>query len=526
MFKAKSNRRFKNVVCPIGVNLTLQWAEKGSYRMDNLKSYLERWLDPWTPERAAAFDWRILLLDVAASHVDASVVDLCHSRGYVCLYHYGCTTAVCQVNDTDLHAALSQLYMRLEEMKFALQQQLDPGNISRTCQDVVDDVVAAWRLVDHRQGVLGHWRVGISNALDGSEDSAITREALEFWREADMHAVRAQAIAEVNSLVDAEDIKSFDEWRRLVRHPDDTGIVTEEGAELEGEMEAGEAAWEDEHEKKAMEQVDEAAFEAVEAEPVGPVVQAQPGDDAASVVEATAAVKRLALLKRLRSLAIESRVPSAAFSVAREVDQLERGIHAGGSTKRRKVNHVLRREMDKQFAEEHSKVRAAQTRAIQVRRDAAKVKEAKARAKAAAEKAKADAKELEAKLAELPKTISADDAAQPGAKGIKARSDALERVMCRAPELPLELKVEWPAIRDKFAEYVPKQFKWPGGGGEKAAGVDFVRSINIVLEQLGVHYKGRTLWNKPGSTKGDPEAFTNLVRRMQDVTRHPVSATF
>ena len=95
------------------------------------------------------------MLDVAASTCGPEVVSFAHSRGYVVLYHYGGSTGVAQVNDTDLHAELSSMYLDLEQTGFHNQQMIDPGNISRSLQAVVDDVCSAWRCCDHRKGVRG-----------------------------------------------------------------------------------------------------------------------------------------------------------------------------------------------------------------------------------------------------------------------------------------------------------------------------------------------------------------------------------
>ena len=56
--------------------------------------------------------------------------------GYFTVYHGGCTTGVCQVNDTDLHGALEREYMECEAISFYHQQVVDTGNISRTRQQV------------------------------------------------------------------------------------------------------------------------------------------------------------------------------------------------------------------------------------------------------------------------------------------------------------------------------------------------------------------------------------------------------
>jgi len=131
LFRAKSGRRTRSLKVPADSNVSISWSSKGSYKGDDFVRYLERWLDPWTPQRAEQRDYRILMLDVAASHCDPRVADVAWARGYIVLYHYGCTTAVAQVNDTDLHMEFSRVYMLFEQEAFLQQQVLDPGFIGR-----------------------------------------------------------------------------------------------------------------------------------------------------------------------------------------------------------------------------------------------------------------------------------------------------------------------------------------------------------------------------------------------------------
>ncbi len=42
-------------------------------------------------------------MDVAKSHLGDPIIEMAWTRGYLVLYHYGCTTGVAQVNDTDLN---------------------------------------------------------------------------------------------------------------------------------------------------------------------------------------------------------------------------------------------------------------------------------------------------------------------------------------------------------------------------------------------------------------------------------------
>ncbi len=83
MFRAKSSARTRSLKGPADMNLSVVWSEKGSYRQEHILRYLAKWLDPWTDERAAAADYRLLMMDMAGSHVQESVVDVAWSRGYM-----------------------------------------------------------------------------------------------------------------------------------------------------------------------------------------------------------------------------------------------------------------------------------------------------------------------------------------------------------------------------------------------------------------------------------------------------------
>ncbi len=122
MFRAKSSARIRSLKGPADMNLSVVWSEKGSYRQEHILRYLAKWLDPWTDERSAAADYRLLMMDMAGSHVQQSVVDFAWSRGYMVLYHYGGITGVLQVNDTDLHGPFQRLYLEEEQQSFNEKQ--------------------------------------------------------------------------------------------------------------------------------------------------------------------------------------------------------------------------------------------------------------------------------------------------------------------------------------------------------------------------------------------------------------------
>ena len=172
--------------------------------------FLSRWLPEWSDEREAARDWRMLYLDAFSAHLTQRVRDLAFERGFVVVYHGGGATGVCQVNDTDLHAAFELRYIDAESASFFEQNMADPGNIGRTRQQVIDDAVAVWRGLDHGEGVRGHKRTGLSNDLSGSEDHFVNRDARVFWDELNMGQVRDAEVRRVEEAVAKGDLS----WSR------------------------------------------------------------------------------------------------------------------------------------------------------------------------------------------------------------------------------------------------------------------------------------------------------------------------
>jgi hypothetical protein len=364
--------------------------------------------------------------------------------------------------------------------------------------------------VDHTRGLRGHKKVGLNNALDGSEDQHITREARLFWLEADMAAERVKAIAEVDALVDSGEIANFSDWRKLIAHPEDPGVVEDEGAEFEGEYDEEECMWDDDVDGAMA--ADDQDLDGVDEPSRQLVVQALPGDALADVADAVIAARRLQALKRLRTAAVADNVPAAAFHVDREVNQLERGLRAGGRKEEREVNEVLRRHMDKVFQEERGRIQQKQSEAFKRRNNLAKVKAALAKAKALKANSEEEKKALKQKLAKLPQKFTVAMFQQLGGKGTKARTEALERIKLRAPKLSLIKEEQWPDVCNSYASRVPVRFKWKGG--EKAWGVSFAKSMDKLLRDLGTWYEGPSLYSKKGMKGGSETAFVQFFDLM------------
>ena len=132
-----TSRRLRGVKIPKGVNMTIIASPKGFYRTEHIFQFLDTWLDPWTEERAKRQDWRMLFFDVAKSHLADELERLLWSRGYIRMIHFGHTTGVAQVNDTDLHMQLERIYQYYESEAFFEQQTIRPGDIGRSLQQAV-----------------------------------------------------------------------------------------------------------------------------------------------------------------------------------------------------------------------------------------------------------------------------------------------------------------------------------------------------------------------------------------------------
>lgn len=513
LFKAASEKRTRTLKRPRNLKVSITWAVKGSYRLEHILAYLRRWLPEWTPERAAARDYRILMLDVAKSHCDPAVTDLAWARGYITLYHYGCTTGVAQVNDTDLHGDFERVYLEAETSAFMHQQYTDPGNITRRPQNVVDDACAVWGALDHQKGCRGHKSVGLSNSLTGEEDCLISREARRFWESLNMPAERLRAIQSIRDRVASGELTSMEDWRSkgVVVHPADPGIVMLEGAELEDALEEGEAVHEDE-EHKALCEADDQDVEQMDAivarsleQPM--LVSIEDGDAVEDITEASVGARRLAALKRLRAETVKEKlnVPRAIFTFDKEISELERGIRSR-SLGEKQINQVLRRTVEENRAKEQEAVDKARKRA---RRRAQKARQEKRAAKATAQAKAAAAKasvERMRRMAVLPMRFTKADLGV-GPQSCKRRCQLLERVRLNAPALPEAEALQWPELRDRYA----KQFKLDN---PVDTGGHFVRTIEAVLRGLAEHYKMRTRFNGPGHAKGDPDAFLKFVRRI------------
>ena len=230
---------------PAGRGL-VQWAPKGSYRLDNVIDYLkwaigEGYAVPDLPsgpppsssggspgEDAAEAEARararaaaglpaeqrqlVVVLDWFAPHLHSRVDSELAKSGAACLRIGGGLTNDVQVCDTHRHGPLTSVYRRLEDRDSERQLRLRPNlpmpSFSR--QHVTDRSIQAWTQTSlHADGRLEWVQTACLNALDGSEDGKIARHLAPLWLELGMPQIRDQLRDEIQDEVRARHLHSF-----------------------------------------------------------------------------------------------------------------------------------------------------------------------------------------------------------------------------------------------------------------------------------------------------------------------------
>ena len=525
MIKAQSGKRTSLLSVPAGLEASVAWSTKGSYRQADMLRYMAKYLKLWTPERAAAKDYRVFQMDVARCHIGDNIIDFAWSRGYLTQYHYGGVTGALQVNDTDNHKEFEREFLGFEEAAVIQRQLVSPNDISRAPQEVLDDVLATWDLLDHALIGTGYKTNGLSVALDGSEDELISRDARVIWDACDMERLRREALAEVDAAMDkhvaAGKTLDMSLWRDLVQHPKDPGI-TPEGFEFEGELAPGERPWIEPHFAAAEEEkLEEEALNAELLRLDGPMfvsdadedasraIVAVDGDDPLAVREAAAFATQEKLLRRLRTWAGKNKLPASAREADRNRKRLARQKDhkpsaAAQTLLRRHLNQrgdAIREALRKQReAAREAKQLEAKRNADKLDKDAAKVL------------AKEKKKEMEEKLEALPKRFSAKVLGQGkadggGKKEHQARCELVERTKLRSPPLPLELEAKWPDVKANYSRQMAIKYG-------SSVGRHFCLAVNGCIEELGKYYNRADI--KKAKSSGNKRAFEAFFVLMRD----------
>ena len=478
--KAKSKARASKVVLPKHTNMSLDWTPSASYDRVHFLAYLRCWLVRWTIARALAGDYRILFLDVAACHMGPEIEAFCWECGYVLLYHYGGTTSVMQVPDTHIHQPFSRLFLELEQRRFTERQEMEPGNVNRSLQEVLDDVVTVWRAMDHQRGVDGHWETGVACALDSTEDGWITGEALEVWKRQGMLVVRQQAIDDVDARVEAKELTSFLDVHKVIKHPPEKGEYRY-GEEFEGEFPEKGQHWASAGDAAVLkkEREDLAALSSC--------IDASPVADVLIEKEASRVHAKIKELVSLKSQVASAGIPGAAFIIRRRLDDLERTKKCLETDAGKKIQAILRSKLRVDMMAHHN-VRDAARKAYAK----AKISRNRARFRTAMTRKRLFLwnKDKKARVEEMMKCGSTYTLKElgEGPKNDKSnyattRAKCLHQVWLRAPKLPMPVENNWLAYKEAFAKECHKDWK-------VLTATRFMQKINFLIASLGKHYHG------------------------------------
>ena len=499
---------------PSGVNISLGFGPKGSYRLEQCLIFLRRALAPWTVARADANDYRMLYLDAYKAHMADEVKELAWERGYVLCFHWGCTTGICQVNDTDLHQHVEREYQYWESKSFADQQLLDAGNISRTRQQVLDDVVKTWAGVSHEIAAQGHLRVGLSNSLHSHDDRFLIAPALTFWNELDMFGVRAREVAEVNRRVLAGELtwsrSSLDELF-LVPDDGDRGVAAFEGMEAEGALAEDEVHWSD---SDISEDDGVPAIGATVVVPLADVVEASDPPEAVAAAKAFED-KKYHLEQIMASAKASGSALPVQWYVDRQMKDLLKEHAVGGGGPEKEATDLMKRFLARQRDAEQSRICELQELAKKKALEKKRVKNTAKVVKARATRAAADKRKRTAALALYPGRFTIWDMGQgqkDGGKGafVTNRIAYLNRLRARSPALPPELDKLWPDLARRYAS------RYIGNLKKATVGQHMIELVTRITTALGMYLipdaSGVSLAPSGSPESSDQRAFQKWVK--------------
>ena len=354
----------------------------------------------------------------------------------------------------------------------------DPGNVSRTRLQIVDDAVATWMGLDHEQGVDGHTRVGLSVDLFGGEDHRVARDAKCFWDELGFGPVRDAEVAKIREAVEANGLTWCFRDIESLREPWPCGDAgqTYEGDEVFCEPDPDEREWhEDDEESQRGDDTGEDG-DATQAEAIVPAVTvdsiALPSDSLEDVDGAREYERRMDVLQKMNASALSSKMPAVHFHVQREMASLRK--QKLGGNRDSEPNKLLRRFVRWRREEEEeglSKARAANREKARLR--AAERQAARTLRRKNEEQRLANAK-LREELAKLPKRFETAALGQGHAAGgtrahREQRELCLERLRLRSPPLSLELLARWGEFKKGYAQ-------WAGDNYKASVGIRFLEN--------------------------------------------------
>lgn len=202
----------------------LQFAPKGSYRVEHIVEFLEWDLGAADSEA----DCEIVWLDYYAPHRDVAVRSCIKNKGHVPMDFPGGSTPWTAPLDTHAHWPLERGYREAESLDASLQLRRGYSVPCSSKQTVFNRARSSWHQVDHRWvGTRSYVANGLANALDESEDVLLSKKVVPFWAELQMPAVRRQLIREIDDAVESGQIVRFQQYEQLMEQYDDHDALME-----------------------------------------------------------------------------------------------------------------------------------------------------------------------------------------------------------------------------------------------------------------------------------------------------------
>ena len=170
-------------------------------------------------------------------------------KGHVPLKLGGGSTPFVAVLDTHCHAAYQKSYQAAEMHDAQVQLRRGHTLPCTSRQTVLTRAVTCWQDLNHQRMSEVGWKAnGLTLALDGSEDGAVSKTCRPFWEELEMARVREQLLVEVADAVASGQITSWWQYPDLLEPYDQHDGVQEglecvpEELEEEGQDEDGKGA--------------------------------------------------------------------------------------------------------------------------------------------------------------------------------------------------------------------------------------------------------------------------------------------
>ena len=125
------------------------------------------------------------------------------------------------VLDTHCRAAFQKSYEEAEKHDAAVQLRRGRALPCTSRQTVLTRATACWRELNHERFSEVGWKAnGLTLALDGSEDSSISRVCRPFWLELEMPQVREQLLLEIAEAVESGQIRGWWHYAELLEDYD------------------------------------------------------------------------------------------------------------------------------------------------------------------------------------------------------------------------------------------------------------------------------------------------------------------